>query len=140
MPAPGGLGEHPFADLPGRVVPHMLRVATLELGDPVPFVILPEPDDSSIHSPSTMRGRPRDAVAEPVPGSNLGRLGRLCPVGRAPHAECPAIQDMGVNHGRADVVVAKEFLDGPDVVSVFQQVGGERVTKAVAGGPLGNSG
>jgi hypothetical protein len=32
---------------------------------------------------------------------------------------------MGVDHGRADIAVTKEFLDGADVVARFQKVGGE---------------
>ncbi len=36
-----------------------------------------------------------------------------------------AIEDMVVDHGRADVLVPQEFLDGPDVVAAFQQMRGE---------------
>jgi len=35
------------------------------------------------------------------------------------------LEDVGVDHGRRDVAVAEKLLHGPDVVSVFQQVGGE---------------
>ena len=36
------------------------------------------------------------------------------------------VQDVSVDHGRADVVVAQELLDPPDVVTILQAVGGER--------------
>jgi hypothetical protein len=31
---------------------------------------------------------------------------------------------MGMDHGRTDVLMPKEFLDRPDVIAVFEQVGG----------------
>ncbi len=45
-----------------------------------------------------------------------------------------SVQDVGVEHGGADAGVAQEFLDGPNIVSVFKQVGGEAVPEGVAGG------
>jgi hypothetical protein len=36
-------------------------------------------------------------------------------------------QDVRVDHRRRDVAVAQEFLDGPDVVSTFEQMRGKRV-------------
>ena len=42
------------------------------------------------------------------------------PVHRAHHPSATTIQHMGVNHGRADVPVAQEFLHRPDVVTVFE--------------------
>lgn len=38
------------------------------------------------------------------------------------------VEDAGVDHRRAYVVVTEKLLDGADVVAVLQQVGGERVT------------
>ena len=38
---------------------------------------------------------------------------------------------MGVDHGGFDVFVAKEFLDGADVVAVLEEVGGETMAKGV---------
>jgi len=49
------------------------------------------------------------------------------PVQRAPDGEATGVQDMGVDHGGADAAVAQELLDGADVVSVLQEVGGEGV-------------
>jgi len=40
---------------------------------------------------------------------------------------------MRVEHGRADVLVAQQFLNGPDVIAVLEQMGGERVPERVAG-------
>ena len=40
--------------------------------------------------------------------------------GRAP------VADMGIDHRRAHVLVAKQFLDGADVVALLQQVGWRR--------------
>ena len=36
-----------------------------------------------------------------------------------------AIQDMGIDHRGADISVPQELLNGPGVVSVFQQMCGE---------------
>jgi hypothetical protein len=40
-------GRHPRPRLPRRIVPHVLRVAALELGNPMSFIILMEADDPS---------------------------------------------------------------------------------------------
>jgi hypothetical protein len=39
---------HPGAYLPGRRVPHVLSMSALQLGDPVPFHVLPKADDTSL--------------------------------------------------------------------------------------------
>ncbi len=41
---------------------------------------------------------------------------------RAPDTEAAAVEDVGVDHGRTDVAVAEELLDGSDVVARFQEV------------------
>jgi hypothetical protein len=41
----------------------------------------------------------------------------------ASDAAVTAVQDVGVDHGGLDAAVAEEFLDGADVVTVFEQVG-----------------
>ena len=43
------LGEHPRAQLPGRVVPDVLPVATGEVRYPVPLAVLMEPFDDLLH-------------------------------------------------------------------------------------------
>jgi hypothetical protein len=44
--------QHPGADLPRRVVPDVLRVAALEIRDPVILFILMKADNPSIHASS----------------------------------------------------------------------------------------
>lgn len=44
---PAGFRCDPRPRLPRRLVPHMLRVTALEVGDPMTFIILMEPDDPS---------------------------------------------------------------------------------------------
>jgi len=34
---------------------------------------------------------------------------------------------MRVDHRRADIVVPEQLLYGPDIVSIFKQMGGERM-------------
>jgi hypothetical protein len=46
---------------------------------------------------------------------------------------------VGVDHRRADIGVAEEFLHRADVVAVFEQVGRKRMAEGVAAGPLGDS-
>jgi hypothetical protein len=47
---------------------------------------------------------------------------------------------MRIDHGRLDILVAEEFLHGPDVVARLQQVRGEAVLEGVAGRMLWNAG
>jgi len=47
---------------------------------------------------------------------------------------------MSIHHRRTDILVAKEFLDGPYVVARFQQVSGERMSKGMTSGTFDNSG
>ena len=46
---------------------------------------------------------------------------------------------MGVNHGGGDVFVAEEFLDGANIIALFQQVRSETVPERVAVCGLGDS-
>ncbi len=62
------------------------------------------------------------------------------PVGRAADAAPAPVEDMGVDHRRANVLVAEQFLDGADVVTVRQEMCGKRMPKGVAGDPLGQPG
>ena len=57
-------------------------------------------------------------------------VGRAADSGRAP------VEDVGVDHRRGDIAVAQEFLNGADVVPVFEQVGRERVPEGVPDGQL----
>jgi len=54
--------------------------------------------------------------------------------------QATTLEDVGIDHGRLDVLVAQQFLDGTDVVMVFQQVGGEGVSEGVAGHALFQAG
>ena len=47
---------------------------------------------------------------------------------------------MGVDLGGADILVSEEFLDGADVLMVFEQMGGEAMSEGVGGGSLGDAG
>jgi len=57
-------------------------------------------------------------------------------VQRTSYAASAAVEDVGVNHCGTDVPMTQQFLDRPDVVTVLEQVGGERVTECVAGDVL----
>jgi hypothetical protein len=46
------------------------------------------------------------------------------PVRRAPDAGRALVQDMGVDLCRAHIAVAEELLDGPDIVVILEQMGG----------------
>ena len=48
-------------------------------------------------------------------------------VRRAANASSALVQDVGVDHGGVDVAVAQQFLDRPDIVPIFQEVGSERM-------------
>ena len=43
------------------------------------------------------------------------------------------LKDVGVDHGGFDIFVAEEYLDGADVVSVLEQVGGVAMAKYMRG-------
>src|SRR5262245_48647418 len=62
------------------------------------------------------------------------------PVRRTSYRTWAPVQDMGVDHGRADVLVAQKVLDRPDVVSVLQQMGREGVPEGVTARRFGDSG
>ena len=59
---------------------------------------------------------------------------------RAANAQWPLVEDVGIDHGGADIFVAEEFLDGANVVAVFEEMGGERVAEGVATGLFINTG
>jgi hypothetical protein len=70
------------------------------------------------------------------------------PISFANHAQAPLpqaigwvidtaatpIQDMRVDHGRADIPVPQQLLDRPDVIPVFEEVRGEWVPQRMATG------
>ena len=58
--------------------------------------------------------------------------GRSKPIRRAINAATATIQNVRVDHCRAHVFVAQEFLNCANIVTVFKQVSSERMTKTVA--------
>lgn len=54
----------------------------------------------------------------------------------ASDAEGATVEDVRVDHGRGDVAMTEQLLDGADVVAGLEQVGREAVAEAVAGGAL----
>lgn len=59
---------------------------------------------------------------------------------RGTDRQTAALEDVGVDHGSAHVFMAKEFLDGTDVVAVLEEVGSKGVTEGVGGDVLGDTG
>ena len=53
-------------------------------------------------------------------------------IGRAVKAATTTIQNVRVDHCRAHVFVAQEFLNCANVVTVFKQVSGEQMAKTMA--------
>ena len=49
------------------------------------------------------------------------------PVRGASHGGGSAVQHVSVDHRRVDVAVSEEFLDGSDVLSIFEQMRSKRV-------------
>ncbi len=48
----------------------------------------------------------------------------------------PFVQHMGINHDSSDVLMPKHFLESPDIVAGFEQMGGKGMPKSVTGGAL----
>ena len=44
---------------------------------------------------------------------------------RRAHAFAAAIQHMSINHGRADIFVTQQFLNGANIISRFEQMRSE---------------
>ena len=53
---------------------------------------------------------------------------------RASHSASAAIEDVGIDHCGIEIFVPEQFLNCPDVVTRFQQVSSEAMTKRVATG------
>jgi hypothetical protein len=75
--------------------------------------------------------------AERTVVSQTGQI--LQAIQRTCHAPPAAIEHVGVNHCRAHVLVAEEFLHGADVVAGLKQMGGERMAQGMATRRFGNS-
>ena len=48
--------------------------------------------------------------------------------------------DVGVDHGRADVLVAEQLLHGANIIAILQQMRSKTVPEGVATGGFGNAG
>jgi hypothetical protein len=59
--------------------------------------------------------------SQPTPGRTSQ------PIERAANAKRAAVQNVGLHHHRRHVRVTEEFLDGPNVVTIGDQVRRERV-------------
>jgi len=46
------------------------------------------------------------------------------------------IQDLGIDHRGAHIVMTEEFLDRSDVITIFQQMCGEGMSQRVASRPF----
>ena len=65
--------------------------------------------------------------------------GRTSGVGRTPYGGRAPVQDVGINHRRADIVVPKKLLDGADVVAILQQVCRKGVSQGMGTTALGDA-
>jgi hypothetical protein len=59
---------------------------------------------------------------------------------RATHAVAAPVEYMGIDHGRGEVLVPQEFLDGSDVVAGFEQVRGKRMAEGVTSNVFDDAG
>ena len=66
---------------------------------------------------------------QPIPVTTSSFLGLQEPVGWTLNSSATPIQDVRVDHGRTDIAVTEQLLHGPDIVSIFQQMGGERMSQ-----------
>jgi hypothetical protein len=49
--------EHPRPLLPGRIMPHVLRMPALQIGHPMPLCVLMKSDDSLLHGAHDYEGK-----------------------------------------------------------------------------------
>ena len=64
---------------------------------------------------------------------------RLQTVGRRPDSPGTFVENVCVDHGGFEVAVPEEFLDGANVVAVFQKLGRKGMAEGMAGNPLGDA-
>ena len=58
---------------------------------------------------------------------------------RATHGEAALFEDVGVNHGCFDILVAEQLLNRADIVAILQEMGGEAMAEGVAGDAFGEA-
>ncbi len=84
-----------------------------------------------------MREGPSDARGvtrrDPQPNSPAGSNGAALESvgGTADTAASGPVQDVGIDHRRFQILVSKQLLDGPDIISLVEEVGGKGVPKRV---------
>jgi len=61
-------------------------------------------------------------------------------VERTADRQAAAIQNVGIDHGGLDILVAEEFLNGSDIVPGFEQVRGKAMPECVTTRGLGEAG
>ena len=59
---------------------------------------------------------------------------------RTEDSSSSTVQHVSVNHGRLYVSMSKQFLNRADIIAIFQEVRGERVSQRVAAHRLGQAG
>ena len=47
------------------------------------------------------------------------------------HGSPTTIEDMGIDHGRRNILMSEEFLNGADIVACFQQMSGEAMAEGM---------
>ena len=70
------------------------------------------------------------------PSSHLPKFRGCLSIQRAFDRQSAALEDVGVDHGGADILVAEQFLNGADIVPVLEKMRGEGMAKGVAGDAL----
>ena len=78
---------------------------------------------------NTQEYTPRQAAS-----GAMARLAELQVVDRAAHGPAAPIENVRVDHGGLDVLVAKEFLHRADVLAVLEKMGGKGMPRAMAAG------
>jgi hypothetical protein len=69
----------------------------------------------------------------------LNYLTNQLKIQRAFYCHSTFLHDVCVNHCSADIFVSEQFLNGADIVAVFQQVGGKTVAEGMAGDRFGDA-
>ena len=61
---------------------------------------------------------------------------RLSPIQGGFDRESAALENMGVDHRGFDILMPEQFLDGPDIIAILQEVGREGMAECVRCDPL----
>ena len=58
----------------------------------------------------------------------------------APNAETGAVTDVGINHRGGNIFVPEEFLNGPDIITILQQMRSKTVPESMTACRFGDPG